>query len=253
MTDDWWGGDRSVAITHALDGLLDQLERRLHTPSCAGLEYEDDLLPMSTGIVALDRVLGGGLRKGTLTVVEADIAAQSNALLCSIARKVPNPCLFDGEDFWATVSWLLAGSSGLPEVSVSEAQLSEPEWDSLAAGLAELSRQDLRISSTGSLRALAGVAVASDVDVVLVDDADRFGPPLEFLPKLAMLAASSGLAVVATTGILGELPDWALRDVALVSMHGFNFGGTAALFRPDPDEMLLTVQVEVECLSGVVR
>ena len=253
VTDHWWGRERSVTIEHALDALLDQMERCLEGPDHEGVEFEQDLLPMSTGILALDRVLGGGVHRGTLTVVEADISAQANALLCSVARQIPHPRLLDSQRFFDAVSWLVAGSAGVPEISVSEVRLTSLEWERVAKGLAALHQEDLRISSTGSLRALASVASASGVEVVLVHDVDRFGPPVEFVPKLAMLAASTGLAVIATAGILGELPDWALDGVTLVSMHGFNFGGTAAMVRADPDEMLATAEVEVELLSGIVR
>lgn len=253
VTDDWWGIDRSVPIVHALDALLDQMERRLEASSSEHVAFERDLLPMSTGVMALDRVLGGGVHRGTLTVVEADIAAQANALLYTVARHLPHPRLLDGRTFFAAVAWLMAGSADVAEVSVSDASLSSREWERVAAGLKDLLDQDLLVSSTGSLRALASVATASGADVLLVDEADRFGRPIEVVTKLAMLAASSGLAVIATTGTLGELPDWALDGVTRVSMHGYNLGGNAALLRPDADELLATAQVQVECLSGIVR
>ena len=59
---------------------------------------------MSTGVLAVDRFLGGGVHRGTLTLIEADISAQGNALLCTVARRIPHPCLLDGRRFFESVA-----------------------------------------------------------------------------------------------------------------------------------------------------
>ena len=102
-------------------------------------------------------------------------------------------------------------------MSVSYAYLSPQEWERVISGLADLRNQDLRVSSTGSVGALASVAKASQAADLLIHEADRFGLPAKFVPELARLAASSGLALIATTGLLAELPDWAREGVTCVN------------------------------------
>ncbi len=100
--------------------------------------------------MALDRVLGGGLQRGTVTIVEADIAAQGAALLNTVARRVPHRCLIDGYQFYAVVAGIVAGSAGVPQVNLNEACLTDLEWASVASGMGKLLGQDLMVCSTGS-------------------------------------------------------------------------------------------------------
>lgn len=253
VTTDWWGAGRAVPIVHALDALLDHMEGRLDEYGSGQPASHRDLLPLSTGILPLDRVLGGGVRRGCVTTVEADVAAQANALLCTVARRIPYPCLLDSGRLLSTVAWLLAGSAGVPEVGITAADLSEQEWKRLALGVEQLGDRQLCISSVGSLRALAAVAQRSAVDVLLVHEADRLAAPIELVKELTKLAELTGLAIIATTGSFGELPEWVPEGVVRVPMASFNLGGKATLLRVDDEEMLATVQVEVDCLSGDVR
>lgn len=246
-----WRAGRAVPLEHALDILVDHMEHQLGGPQAG--EPAADVLPLSTGLLPLDRVLGGGIWRGTVVVIEADILAQGRALLATVARSNPYRCLFDGRRFLETVAWLLAGSARVPEVGIADVCMSKREWDAVVQGLGNLRRRDVLVSSTGSLGVLAGVADSSDAEVVLVHEADRFGPPIEFVPKLARMASTSGTAVLASTQAMGDLPDWALEGVVRLGMHGFDLGGRASLVRSDPYDMLVVAQVDVECLSGVVR
>lgn len=253
LTEAWWGTGRAVPIVHALDALLDQMEQRLEDEEPEAVGVPADLLPLSTGLLPLDRVLGGGIWRGTVTLVEADIEAQGAALLNTVARQVPHTCLLDGRRFFAVVAGLLAGSAGVPQVSVTDACLSEREWTSVVSGLEQLRGRDVFVCSTGSLAALANVARSTEADVLLVHDPGRFGRPIEFVPKLAKLASSGRVAVLATASPMGDLPEWTIDGVTHLGMHGFDLGGRASLVRPDPDELLAVTQIDVECLRGIVR
>jgi hypothetical protein len=253
LTEAWWGTDRALPIVHALDALLDQMERRLEDDEPEAVGIPADLLPLSTGLLPLDRVLGGGIWRGTVTFVEADIEAQGAALLNTVARHVPHRCLLDGRRFFALVAGLLAGSAGVPQVSVTDACLSEREWASVVSGLEQLRGRDVLVCSTGSLAALANVARSTEADVLLVHDPGRFGRPIEFVPELAKVASSGRVAVLASASPMGDLPEWATDGVTRLGMHGFDLGGRASLVRPDPDELLAVAQIDVECLRGIVR
>lgn len=253
LTEVWWGAGRAVPIVHALDALLDQMEHRLEGEEPEAVDLPADLLPLSTGLLPLDRVLGGGVWRGTATLVEADIEAQGAALLNTVARRVPHRCLLDGRRFFAVVAGLLAGSAGVPQVSVTDACLSEREWTSVVSGLEQLRGRDVFVCSTGSLAALANVARSTEADVLLVHDPGRFGRPIEFVPRLAKLASSGRVAVLATASPMGDLPEWTIDGVTRLGMHGFDLGGRASLVRPDPDELLAVTQIDVECLRGIVR
>lgn len=250
----WWGADRALPIGHVLDRLLDQMEGRLEA-SVEAPDLTAHLLPLSTGLLPLDLVLGGGLRHGTVTVIEADIEAHGTALLATVARTTPDTCLLDGPRILDLAAGLLAGSAGVPEVMLQEVGLSEREWRSLADGLRDLGDQDLHFCSTGSISALANVTRAADVDVVVVHQPERFGVPVEFLQRFSDLARQCDVAVLTAVGPMDELQSgaWAADHVTRLGMHSFDFGGRATLVRPDPDQMLAVAQVDVECLFGIVR
>lgn len=253
VTDAWWGAERAVPIVHALDALLDWMEHRIEDKEPEAVSIAADLLPLSTGLLPLDLVLGGGVRRGSVTIIEADIDAQASALLNTVARQTPHRCLVEGRRFLEVVAGLLAGSAGVPEVSFTDGCMSASEWSSVVSGLRQLRGRDVLVSSTGSLTALAEVAMSAGVDVVVVHDAGRFGRPVDFVPNLSELASRSRVAVLTSANPMGDLPDWATDGSTRLGMHGFDLGGRASLVRPDPDELLAVAQVDVECLRGIVR
>lgn len=249
----WWS-ERAVPVTHAVEALLDEMEGRAHVADGPDARRAiEDVLPLSTGLMVLDRVLGGGVRRGRVVVVEAEIPAQANALICSVARGLDHRTLFDSvHAITETVGWLLAGATGIPAVAVAAEHLSSSEWEAIAGEIRRLVDQNLLISATGTVGGLEAVVAASGVDVVLVDQAGRFGPTHQVLPGLCELASTRNVAVVATSGPQGELPDWVDLGMTRVGMHGYELGGRASLVRFDPEELLSVAHVEVDCLSGVI-
>ena len=185
-------------------------------------------------------------------MVEADIAAQARALLCTIARHIPHRTLIDGHTVSETAAWLLAGSAGVPEVLLATGQMFDDDWQRVIEGLERLRDRELLVSSTGAPAALRAVAEAGEADVVLVHDAARFGHPTQVLPALSAVACDLDLALVVSSVPIGELPERVLPGVTRVGMHGFDLGGRASLVRPDPDDLLSVEQLDVDCLSGKV-
>jgi hypothetical protein len=204
-------------------------------------------------VAVLDRLFGGGLRRDEVMVVEADNRAQARALLSTIARMAMARRLLDGPDFSETTALLMAGAAAIPVVGVRTATMSQREWDAAVAALPHLCDQELLVSSSGTLPALARTANAADVDLLVVADADRFGAPIEVIPSLSRMASSGGFAVIATLDRLGDLPGWAMEAVSAVSMLSYELAGRAVLTRADRDDLLAVARLRVECLSGTVR
>ena len=250
-----WDSGSAVPINDALEAFLDELERHYSETRIDRLENGEQrpLVPMSTGIRSLDQALGGGLRPGRLTLVEADIEAQANALLCTVTHRTPEPVLLDGPRFLENVVWLLASVGSIPEVVMSTLELREADWPKLAQASAELADRNIFVCSAESLDDLRHSVVLSTAAVLVVRDADRFGPPSTVVPALAELAEWSEVAIVASTADPEELPGHAYRDVDRISMLGFNLGGNAALLRVDPYDMVTGTRIQVECLSGTIR
>lgn len=253
VEDGWWGSRRAVPITHALDALLEWIEGRIDASGPEAVDIPAELLPLSTGLLPLDLVLGGGVRRGEVTLIEADIEAQATALLNTVARQTPHRCLVEGRRFLEAVAQLLAGSAGVPEVSLASGRMSAHEWDSVVSGMQQLRSRELLVCSTGSITALTDVAMSTGADVLVVHDAGRFGPPVDLGPNLLELASDSQVAVLASASSVARPPDWETEDVTRIGMHSFDFGGRASLVRPDSDDLLAVAQVDVECLRGIVR
>lgn len=245
-----WRPERAVPVADALESLLDHLEI-LYEDESVGLPR--DPLPMSTGLPAMDRVLGGGAHLGTVVLLEANIAAQANALVCSIARHIECRTVLDAPSIMDAVRWILAGEADVPAVLLATGQMSEADWMSIVIALRPLAEKNLSFSSVQSLRGIANVAATNDVAMLLVRDADRLGPAIKVVPELARIAALRSVAIVASIAPFGDLPDWALAGVARVGVHTFNCGGKATLLRPDKVDLLSVAQVGIELLTGIVR
>jgi replicative DNA helicase len=75
--------DTSSEPSHMADLLVEHAEMMTKR-----VEKEESVLPIATGLVDLDRQLGGGLERGTLTIVAARPAMGKTALALAIGRAV---------------------------------------------------------------------------------------------------------------------------------------------------------------------
>jgi hypothetical protein len=247
-----WRDRRAVPIVHAVDAVLQHLVERAEGPSSDPADLAEQELPLSTGITALDRVLAGGVRRGTVALLEVDLPAQAAAVAYTIARRAPHRRMLDVEEVLEATEWLMAGAAGVPRVHITLQQLSEADWRALGDGLEVLDGQELSVSSTGSLVSLESVTMANGADLLVVHGAERFGTPVQLLTGLAVVAIATDSAVVATVEPLGELPQWALEHVTRLAMVGFDLGSRACVARPDHETLLEVAQLRVECLTGAV-
>jgi hypothetical protein len=245
-----WHDRRAVPIVHAIDAVLHQIVERHSDMHRADLAAQE--LPLSTGITALDRVLAGGVRRGTVALLEVDLPAQAAALAYTVARRAPHRRMLEVDDVIEATEWLMAGAAGVPRVHIELQQLSEGDWRAIGDGLDVLGDQELSVSSTGSLSSLESVMMANGTDLLVVHSAERFGTPAQFLTGLAAAAIATDSAVVATTDPLGEVPGWALEHVTRLAVVGFELGGRACVVRPDHEALLAVAQLRVECLTAAV-
>jgi hypothetical protein len=247
-----WHDRRAVPIVHAIDAVLEHMVERAEGPVADRAELAEWELPLSTGIDAVDRVLAGGVHRGTVALLEVDLPAQAAALAFTVARRAPHRRMLDVEDVTDATEWLMAGAAGVPRVHIGMHDLSRRDWDAVSLGLDALGGQELSVSSTGSLASLEAVVMASCADVVVVHRAERFGSPSRFLTGLAAAAIATDCAVVATTDPLGEVPEWALENVTRLAVVDFELGGRACVARPDREALLAIAHLQVECLTGAV-
>lgn len=251
LGDDSWRPDRAVPLSDALAELLDDLDRRTQA---RGSKLPVDPLPFSSGIDALDEVLEGGLRRGVVTVVEARLPAVAASLGYTIARAVDEAALLVDTEVVEATGWLVAGTSGVPAVSVLRGSLTEPEWTAVARAVAELAHRPVSVSEVRSLSALDHVLFSEGrPPAVLVMEPVRFGPIESVVPRLAELAERHAVAVCTFSGRVEELPPLVERDVRRVWVADSDLGSRATLVCTDDDVLLRSAAVVVDGLRGAVR
>lgn len=244
-----WRPERAVPVADAIDELLDHLEILDERPP---VNLTAELLPFSTGILALDRVCGGGLRAGTITLLDCALAAQSQALLYSAARRAQVPTLLAVSSRLTTARWLLAGCSGVPATLIGTGQLSEKDWRAISSTIAQLAARQLRIVEVVSVSGLRHVAASEAPAVLLVERPERFGPLEPTLRTLVDLAESQHMAVLCSTSQAPDLSNFNLPGLVRVVVAPYALGGRAALVSVDDEEGLIAASVEIALLEGTV-
>lgn len=246
-----WRDGRTEPIAVALDRMLEQIEDGLvRGPKVVRV---DDPAPVASGVPALDRLLGGGLRPGCVTLVRAGLEAQVSSLLYSVVRRCRRSCLLDGVDSLALTRWLLAGAARVPEVNIADGWLTDNEWQSIISHISDLSDRALHLSTFGSVSSVMSAAAELSVELVVVDEVDHLGPLPDVIEQLCADVVDSGLAVLVGTTSEGPLqppPIGVLEEIVMVSSE---FGGRSTLFRGDALEMVAIESVAVAPLHGDVR
>lgn len=244
-----WRPERAVPIADALDELLNHIEGTFEHPS---IDLPDALLPFSTGILALDRVCGGGLRVGTVTVLDCTLVGQSQALLYSTARLTQVPTLLTTSDRLATARWLLAGCSGVPATLLRTGHLSEQDWRAISSTIARLAARQLQVAEAVSMMGLRHLVAAASPAVLLTERPERLGPLESALQELVHLARSENLAILCSTSQAPDLSNWILPGLVRVVVAPHALGSRAALICVDGEDGLRAAQVEIALLAGAV-
>ena len=156
-----------------------------------------------TQFPSVDRVLGGGLRKGDLTVLGGDAGVGSSALALGIALRVsPRPVLLSGE-YRSTRMWerAIAISARVPLESLHFGTLTAEEHARVAISSSELEEWGPAIgtiSEAGVSQVEAAIDRSPKTTLVIVDGIE------------ALLARDSDLDAAAA-GVMLELKRMALR------------------------------------------
>ncbi len=247
--DNDWRTSRSWSTNDAIEAALDRLQSLFS-------EYEPalppDPTPMSSGLTAFDRVMGGGIYSGEVVVVETPLRSHSLSLLCSLALRADVRTLLDTHFVREATNALLAGLSGVPQIIIQNGELSDADWDALMKPFATLSRLPLFLAEAESVWELNAEVRRRRTKVVLVHDLKRFGPTLQSIEDLTQLARDESVAVVVASLPLGDLPDWSIPATRRVVMAPHAMGSRAALIRPDDHDVLSVVQVTVDVLTSRV-
>ena len=123
-----WRTTRSWSTNDAIEVTLDRLQFLFseYVPA-----LPPDPTPISSGLTAFDRVIGGGIYSGEVLVVETPLRSHSLSLLCSLARRAEVRTLLDTHFVRETTNALLAGLSGVPQIIIQNGELSDGDWDAL--------------------------------------------------------------------------------------------------------------------------
>lgn len=218
-----------------------------------------DTRVLSTGLPALDDVLHGGLRPGTLTVIGGRPSAGTSTLALNMLTRaalqdgVPS-CLYSYETSSEDIALqTLSATTGIPLRSLQTGQLTDHQWLSLGDTLDSTGDAPLYIDSGTPMHldalaaSIALTATRDRVELVGVDPASavlvatasgrREHDINEVLHRLKALAMQLRIRIV-TTAELGRLADDAEWQPALTDLRDTEAVASAAdvvilLHRPD--------------------
>lgn len=241
--------EEPVHVAQALESLVELMYEQCRSggePSTF-----DGILPLSTGRLYLDRLLGGGIRPATVTLFEADTADAARPLLIDIAGHTEYCTLLAARRLhWETIG-LWGAAARVSKQRIARGTLEESDWSELNSVIGELADRDLWITETISPAALRSGVSQHGVKVLAVDDISRLSHPCRALASLVAIAVELGVAVVATSAHL-ELEDLRGGD-QLVRVGVHRDRGRSTLVRPDPIDMLRVEDVLVDHSTGLVN
>lgn len=225
---------------------IDRASVRLASPLPASDSLPTDESPLlSTGFPSIDRALGGGLRRGDLTVIGGDDSSGCSALVLSLALRANhtmNPVegrtaralLFTSETQPERVyEKVLSMSARVPLEAIQLGAVSADERTRLAtSALALRDRVPVveTVSDRGIIDILEIVEATADLQLVIVDSLEgllnRDNAPVESLAyavlTLKRLALKRNIALLLTSHLSGL--DQARRD-RRPTLKDFGLGG----------------------------
>ena len=242
-----WRPERSVCIADALELLLDRVEEDF---DCPEPRVTEELLPFSTGLVALDRVCGGGLHSGIVTVLECPLPSHARSLLFSVARGTDVPTMLAVDDLEQGATWLLAGASGVPAKLIEQRELSERDWDAISARVGVLADQELVMTEARSAGGIEHLIREDRSMILIVDEPGRLGPVEDVLWWLTQVAEATGVACLTSVGDLSHLTGYLKSEMVNVTVVPHTMGGRATLVSTDCDDGFAVAHVQVAMLVG---
>lgn len=239
-----WGTATDLTMHEALDRWLDRMEV-LYTHDHDHDQRPYRTRPIPTGLPALNRVVGGGLRCRGLTTLECEKLFQGDAVLATVARRIKTTVLLAGSHMADLTADVLVGEAQISPRDAARGTLTDEDWARISSAVGYLSDRHIRLTSVGTLAGLHSLIVDfPEVTSVLVLRAERFGRIDDTLMTLAELAEEYNVAILAATRpIRSSLSDIErLRRVGVVPAPG---GRHYALLRLDRD-VVSTRPIEID-------
>lgn len=238
-------GSGVFGVVEALQALLDELDPDVD-PAGGSAEPEDPTALLSTGRVYLDRLLGGGLRRGCVTLVEADTSARARPLLLDICLHAPHVVLVAGRHLLEGTAALLGAAARVPRLELTRARVSEASWKRITSEIGALAQRDIWLTQRSVPASLRADVHACRAEVLVIDDLGRMGEAPGALRALRELALGTGVAVVAGSGAMGELGLQRHPRVVRVGLHPSDIPGRTVLVRADELDMVRVEDVIVD-------
>lgn len=238
-----------VDIASALEQLLNLIEQRSEPDE--PLLAAERILPLSTGRVYMDRLLGGGLRPRTVTVLEADTADLARPLLIDVAVHSDAPTLLAAHGLLWETALMWGAAARVSKRDFASGTLDETTLSRLNEVIGGLAERRLWVTETVRLEALRAGVRDHGIEILLFDDLGRLEHPSRALSWLVALAVECEVAVVATSKSLA--PDDLRGGEQLVRVVVAHAEGRSTLVRADGLDMLRIEDVLVDHASGLVN
>jgi len=151
-----WGTATDLTMHEALDRWLDRMEV-LYTHDHDQRPYRTR--PIPTGLPALNRVVGGGLRCRGLTTLECEKLFQGDAVLATVARRIKTTVLLAGSHMADLTADVLVGEAQISPRDAARGTLTDEDWARISSAVGYLSDRHIRLTSVGTLAGLHSLIV----------------------------------------------------------------------------------------------
>lgn len=241
----WWRTDTAIMLHDSIDRLLDDVELvidRQEGPVAA----EPELI--ATGVAALD-VHHGGVRRGRVTFVEADLPSQADALVCTLARTIELPTLLAVPVVQDATTWIVAGEARVPATLIPRVYVSEQEWRRIAQAIGRLGSRDIWLTEANTIDCVAHLCDLRQTKVLVIRSLKRFGH-IDAARDLAGFAYDRGIAILVVNESTPDVPESDLLGIHRLYQFASQLGSKATLISTSSENLLNVSHATVDLLTA---